>query len=62
MVHIYANLNTKAMHARRREIVKAEIELLRKFEGRTLIEDRIAREMSKLHTLWFGPSPSTSKQ
>jgi len=34
-------------------IVVAEINILRKFEDRQLIEDKIFREMRKLHSLWF---------
>ena len=37
----------------RRKIVVTEINILRKFESKQLIEDKITREMSKLHSLWF---------
>lgn len=53
MKHVYANQNTAVATKRRREISVAEINLLRKFEGKQLIEDRINRQMSKLHSLWF---------
>jgi uncharacterized protein YlaN (UPF0358 family) len=53
MVHIYAVSNSTVAHKRRREISVAEINLLRKFEGKEMIEDRVERQMSKLHALWF---------
>ena len=53
MTHIYANQNAAVAKKRRREISIAEINLLRKFEGKELIEDRINRQMTKLHSLWF---------
>ena len=53
MMHIYANQNATVAHKRRREISVAEINLLRKFEGKEMIEDRVERQMSKLHSLWF---------
>ena len=53
MMHIYANQNATVAHKRRREISVAEINLLRKFEGKEMIEDRVERQMSKLHALWF---------
>jgi hypothetical protein len=31
----------------------AEINILRKFEDRLLIDDKISRQMTKLHSLWF---------
>jgi hypothetical protein len=31
----------------------AEINILRKFEDRQLIDDKIGRQMTKLHSLWF---------
>ena len=37
----------------RRMIVIAEINILRKYEDRQLIDDKIVRQMTKLHTLWF---------
>lgn len=63
MVHIYAVQNPKAMKDRRREIITAEINILRKFEGKSLIEDRIDRSMEKLHGVWFGSkSAENTKQ
>jgi hypothetical protein len=53
MMHIYATSNSTVAHKRRREISVAEINLLRKFEGKEMIEDRVERQMSKLHGLWF---------
>jgi hypothetical protein len=40
-------------HKCRRKIVVAEISILRKFEGRDLMQNKIDRQMSKLHLLWF---------
>ena len=37
----------------RRVIVIAEINILRKFEDNHLIQEKIVREMGKLHSLWF---------
>ena len=37
----------------RRMIVIAEINILRKYEDRQLIDDKIVRQMTKLHSLWF---------
>ena len=34
-------------------IVIAEINILRKNEERQLIDEKIYRQMTKLHTLWF---------
>jgi hypothetical protein len=53
MKHIYAVQRPEAEIRTRRRISVAEINILRKFEGRTQIEDRIARQMTKLHSLWF---------
>lgn len=62
MVHIYQIQNPDVMHKRRREIIIAEINILRKFEGRSLIEEREERLMSKMHKLWFGPKPQEKKK
>jgi hypothetical protein len=43
-------------HLRRRSIVIDEINILRNFEGSQLIQNKIEREMSKLHLLWFKDS------
>lgn len=53
MIHIYEVKRPEAERVMRRRISIAEINILRKFEGRDLIEDRIARQMTKLHSLWF---------
>jgi hypothetical protein len=53
MTHIYEKINTDVAHTVKRRVSVAEINLLRKFEGKELIEDRIARQMTKLHSLWF---------
>ena len=53
MKHIYAVQRPEAKRIMRRKYSVAEINILRKFEGRDLIEDRIARQMTKLHSLWF---------
>lgn len=37
----------------RRMIVIAEINILRKFEDKQPINDKIVRQMTKLHLLWF---------
>jgi hypothetical protein len=37
----------------RRMISVAEINILRKFEDSQLIDDKIVRQMAKLHSLWF---------
>lgn len=58
MVHIYANQNAVVAKRQRRRIITAEINILRKFEGKQMIEERIGREMEKLHKLWFtGKTP-----
>jgi hypothetical protein len=57
MVHIYANQNAVVAHRRRRQISIEEINLLRKFEGKAMIEERIDRQLRKLHTLWFQVKP-----
>jgi hypothetical protein len=57
MVHIYANQNAVVAHKRRRQISIEEINLLRKFEGKSMIEERIGRQMGKLHSLWFQQKP-----
>jgi hypothetical protein len=54
MTHIYQKQNAQVAQEMRRRYSIAEINILRKFEGRSLIEDRIARQMNKLHRLWFG--------
>lgn len=53
MEHIYAVQRPEAERKARRRISVAEINILRKFEGKSQIEDRIARQMTKLHSLWF---------
>jgi len=45
--------SAEAERATRRRISVAEIKILRKFEGKSLIEDRIYRQLHKLHKLWF---------
>ena len=37
----------------RRLISIAEINLLRKSEDKQLIDDKIGRQMTKLHSIWF---------
>lgn len=53
MTHIYCKKNTDVERQVRRKASVAEINILRKFEGSSLIEGRIARQLSKLHALWF---------
>jgi hypothetical protein len=53
MTHIYAVKSQRAEQKMKRRISVAEINLLRKFEGKEMIENRIARQMNKLHALWF---------
>lgn len=53
MVHIYAVRSVDAERRARRKASVAEINLLRKFEGSQLIENRIEKQMNKLHKLWF---------
>jgi hypothetical protein len=53
MAHIYAKTNTDVAHTAKRRASVAEINLLRKFEDRQMIEDRITRQLGKLHKLWF---------
>ena len=53
MVHIYEVKRPEAERKARRRISIAEINVLRKFEGKEMIEERIARQMTKLHSLWF---------
>jgi hypothetical protein len=61
MTHIYAVKNNDVERTMRRKISVAEVNLLRKFEGKSLIEEKIARQMSKLHALWF-PSSTTKEK
>lgn len=53
MKHIYEVQRPEAERKMRRKYSVAEINILRKFEGKAQIEDRIARQMTKLHQLWF---------
>jgi hypothetical protein len=53
MTHIYAVMNNDVARKARRRASVAEINLLRKFEGKELIEERISRQLGKLHQLWF---------
>ena len=57
MTHIYQVKRPAVERTMRRRISVAEINLLRKYEGRELIEDRIERQMAKLHQLWFKGIP-----
>lgn len=54
MEHIYCKPSKEVERAMRRRISIAEVNLLRKFEGKQLVEEKIARQMSKLHAIWFG--------
>ena len=51
--HIYAVKSISAERSAQRKATVAEIKILRKFEGRKLIEERIDSNISKLHNLWF---------
>lgn len=53
MTHIYLNKCTVAERKVARSTAVAEINLLRKFEGFTLIEERIDKRVDDLHSLWF---------
>lgn len=53
MKHIYQVYSPIAERKQRRRISVAEINILRKFEGSSLIEGRIERQLNKLHSLWF---------
>ena len=53
MTHIYAVKSVSAERDAQRKATIAEIKILRRFEGRKLIDDRIATNMHKLHALWF---------
>jgi hypothetical protein len=53
MTHIYAKTSADASAKARRRSSVAEIQLLRKFEGRQMIEERIERQLKKLHKVWF---------
>ena len=61
MTHLFPVQNQAVANKRRREISIAEINLLRKFEGKQMIEDRIERQMTKLHSLWFSASRREKK-
>jgi len=52
-MHIYAVRNSAVAHKRSREMSIAQVNLLRKFEGKMMIEERIDEQMGKLHSLWF---------
>ena len=53
MVHIYQKQNPNVERIMKRRASVTEINILRKFEGNMLIEQRIARQLVKLHSLWF---------
>lgn len=53
MTHIYQIKSNYAERMMRRRASVAEIKLLRKFEGKQVIEERIERQLGKLHGLWF---------
>ena len=53
MTHIYQKTNESAAHRARRRLSVAEVNVLRKFEGKQMIEERIERQLGKLHKLWF---------
>lgn len=53
MTHIYAVKSKDAERTMRRRSLVALINLLRKFEGKQIIEEKIARQLSRLHALWF---------
>jgi hypothetical protein len=53
MNNVHVSNNASAEHNARRRSRVSEINTLRKFEGKSLIEDKIARNISKLHSLWF---------
>lgn len=53
MNNVYQSKNVSAEHNARRRSRVSEINTLRKFEGKSLIEDKIARNIFKLHDLWF---------
>jgi hypothetical protein len=57
MTHIYDKPNTNVAHKAKRRASVAEINLLRKFEDKQMIEDRINRQLGKLHRLWFKGIP-----
>jgi len=40
----------------RRKFAVAEINILRNFEERDLIQEKISRQLFKLHSLWFSAS------
>lgn len=53
MNHIYLIKRPDVERKMRRRASVAEINVLRQFEGKSLIEDRITRQLGKLHALWF---------
>lgn len=53
MTNLYLIKSTQAERIIKRRASVAEINLLRKFEGSSLIEGRIERQLGKLHKLWF---------
>lgn len=55
MIRNDSKLSSEAMVLAGRKELVAEIRILRKFEGRSLIDERIARGMEKLHMLWYSP-------
>ncbi|HBH83770.1 MAG: hypothetical protein A2X05_08250 [Bacteroidetes bacterium GWE2_41_25] len=56
------NLLKSKAHQCRRKIVIDEIRILRNFEGSHLIQDKILRELTKLHSLWFKSSGSIMRE
>ena len=53
MKHIHEVKSSIGERKTRRRSSVAEINLLRKFEGKQCIEERIERQLGKLHALWF---------
>ena len=52
MKHIYYKPKPDAERQYRRMVSVAEINILRKFEGKAQIEERISRQLGKLHSLY----------
>jgi hypothetical protein len=56
MTHIFMVKSVSAERDAQRRHIISEINLLRKFEGRMIIDERIALGIARLHNMWFSSS------
>jgi hypothetical protein len=53
MTHIYAVQVPLAKRRAQRKDIVATIKILRLYEGKSMVEERIDNNISTLHSLWF---------